>query len=426
LRIIADLHVHSRFSRATSQSMNLAEMERYAQIKGLSVVGSGDFTHPLWMRELKGELKPLEDTGLYIRASNNPNISFMITAEVSTIFDQEGKTRKVHHVILSPSIEVAEQVSDRLKKYGDLSVDGRPILDASAPELVGEILETSGENFVFPAHAWTPWFSVLAADAGFDSLEECYGDTSRKIFALETGLSSDPKMNWRVSKLDRYALVSNSDSHSAWPWRLGREANVFELERPTFREITDAIRSKDARRFRFTIETDPSYGKYHWTGHRNCGVSMPPQKAISSKNLCPKCRRPLTKGVEQRVEELADRPAGYRPEGVPSFIHLLPLSEIIASVIGVEQPSSPKVWRLYNDLVMRFGSEYSVLLDATRESLSEVVDPGLSEAIIRVREDRVRVVPGYDGVYGRIEIFSSRQDSSEKENRAELSLDHFV
>lgn len=426
LRVIADLHIHSRFSRATSENMNLAEIERFAQIKGLSLVGCGDFTHPSWMRELKSQLRPIEDTGLYMLSSNSPRVSFMITAEFSTIFDYNGRSKKVHHVVLSPSIEVAEQIVDSLKEHGDLSTDGRPILDMSAAELVEKIMATSSDNLIFPAHAWTPWFSVLGADSGFDSVEECYGDTSDKIFALETGLSSDPQMNWRVSKLDRYALVSNSDSHSAWPWRIGREANVFDLLGLSFREITDAIRKKDGGRFKCTIETNPAYGKYHWTGHRNCGVSMSPRQAISSGNICPKCRRPLTKGVEQRVEELADRPPGHQPKDVPGFVYLLPLSEVIAAVEGVEQPSSSKVWQIYNRLVMKFGNEYSVLLDSTREMLNDVVDSNVAEAIIRVRENKVRVVPGYDGVYGRIEILGNESEHSDAHGENKIGLDRFM
>jgi uncharacterized protein (TIGR00375 family) len=406
--------------------MTLREIELYSQIKGLSVVGTGDFTHPLWMKELKTELKPLEDTGLYILTSGSQRVSFTITAELCTIFDSKGKSRKVHHVVLSPSIEVAEQIADRLKQHGDLSGDGRPILDISASELVEKVMETSSSNLIFPAHAWTPWFSVLGANSGFDSIEDCYGDTSRHIFALETGLSSDPRMNWRLSKLDRYTLVSNSDSHSAWPWRMGREANVFELERPTFAGITEAIRKKDSSRLKFTIETDPAYGKYHWTGHRNCGVSLSARQAIQSRNICPECRRFLTKGVEQRVEELADRPEGYQPKGVPGFVCLLPLSEVVAAVIRVEQPSSPRVWEIYNKLTSRFGSEYSVLLDASRDSLNDVVGPNLAEAIIKVRENRVKVIPGYDGVYGRIEFPTSNTDKLDEQTESKTGLEQFM
>jgi len=409
LRVIADLHIHSRYSRATSEKMCPEEIARFAKVKGLNVVGAGDFTHPKWLRELQEILVPELDTGLYKVAGNSESpVYFMATTEVCTIFTFENEVKKVHHVILAPNIETAIQINDRLLKYGDLSADGRPTLNMDASHLVEEVMEVSSENMVFPAHAWTPWFSVFGAFSGFNSVEECYQDMTKHIYALETGLSSDPPMNWRLSKLDNFALVSNSDSHSFWPWRIGREANVFELKKMSYREIVDAIRLKDVARFRFTIETDPAYGKYHWTGHRNCHVMLSPREAAKLGNVCPVCRRKLTKGVEQRVEELADRPAGFKPVDVVGFVRLLPLSEIIAAVLGVDSPSTQQVWSVYNLLVGRFGDEYSVLMDASKEALISVVDGRIAEAIIRVREGQIRVVPGYDGVYGRLVIFDER------------------
>jgi uncharacterized protein (TIGR00375 family) len=306
---------------------------------------------------------------------------------------------------LTPNFETATQINDRLARFGNLAVDGRPTLSMDAAHLVEEVMQVSSENMVFPAHAWTPWFSVFGAFSGFDSIEECYQDMTKHIHALETGLSSDPPMNWRLSKLDRFVLVSNSDSHSFWPWRIGREANVFEFERLSYGEVIEAIRLKDRNRFKFTIETDPAYGKYHWTGHRNCNVSLSPSEAEKLGNICPVCRRKLTKGVEQRVEELADRPAGFKPEGAIGFVHLLPLSEIIAAVLGVDSPSVQKVWSVYNPLVERFGDEYSVLIDASKDALAEVAGEEVAEAIIRVRDGQAKVVPGFDGVYGQLVIF---------------------
>jgi len=248
--------------------MNIQEITRFAQVKGLKVVGTGDFTHPGWLRELKVDLVEVERTGLYKPAEVSVSpVYFMITGEVSTIFVFDGETKKIHHVILTPSIETAEQINDRLSRYGDLEADGRPTLNMSAAHLVEEIMEVSRDNVVFPAHAWTPWFSIFGAFSGFDRVEDCYQDMSKHIFALETGLSSDPPMNWRLSALDKFTLLSNSDSHSTWPWRIGREANLFELKRLTYWEMVDAIKSKDPRRLRLTIETNPAYGKYHWTGH---------------------------------------------------------------------------------------------------------------------------------------------------------------
>jgi uncharacterized protein (TIGR00375 family) len=272
----------------------------------------------------------------------------------------------------------------------------------TAARFVEEVMAVSSEIMIFPAHAWTPWFSIFGAFSGFDTVEDCYQDMTKHIHTLETGLSSDPPMNLRLSKLDRFTLVSNSDCHSFWPWRIGREANVFELEGISYSSVVDAICDGDPARFKFTIETDPAYGKYHWTGHRNCNVSLSAKEAQKFGNICPVCRRKLTKGVEQRVEELADRPAGNLPSGKPGFRHLLPLSEIIAAVLNVNEPSTQAVWRIYNALVKRFGNEYSVLLDASKEAMNEVVDAQVADAVLRVRAGSVTVVPGFDGVYGKL------------------------
>ena len=415
MRVIADLHIHSRYSRATSQKMCIEEIARFAKIKGLNLVGTGDFTHPKWLKELQESLIKEEEANLY-KPARNPEapIYFMITGEVCTVFTHKDEIKKIHHVILTPDIDTAIQINDRLTKYGSLESDGRPTLNMTASQLVEEVMEVSSDNEVFPAHAWTPWFSIFGAFSGFNNVEECYEDMTKYIHALETGLSSDPPMNWRLSALDRYTLVSNSDSHSFWPWRIGREANVFELKKLTYHEILEAIRKKDKDRFKFTIEVNPAYGKYHWSGHRKCGVSLSPKEAIKFGNTCPVCRRKLTKGVEQRVEELADRPEGFRPENAIDYMHLLPLSEIIASVLGIENLSVQKIWKLYNPLIAHFGNEYAVLIDAPYEELSKVVNPKIAEAIVRVREGKVKVIPGYDGVYGQI-IFFEEETKAEKE-----------
>jgi len=383
--------------------MCIEEIARFAKIKGLNLIGTGDFTHPTWFKELRGSLVPESETSFYKPAKDvGSTVRFMVTTEVSTIFPYKNEYKKVHHIILSPSLETAAQINDRLSKYGNLASDGRPTLSVDAAHLVEEVMEVSAENMVFPAHAWTPWFSVFGAFSGFDSMEECYQDMTKHIHALETGLSSDPPMNWRLSRLDRFTLVSNSDSHSFWPWRIGREANVFEMEKPSYKEVTEAIRLKDAKRFKFTIETDPAYGKYHWTGHRNCHVSLSSQGAAKLGNVCPVCRRKLTKGVEQRVEELADRPENFKPDDAIGFKHLLPLSEIIAAVLGVDSPSVQKVWSIYNPLVEKFTDEYTVLIDVSKDDLSCVAGEEIAEAVVRVREGRAHVVPGYDGVYGQL------------------------
>ncbi len=415
MRVIADLHIHSRFSRATSEKMTVDEITRFAKIKGLQLVGTGDFTHPKWLEELQQNLVEVPDASLYkSRKHPESNVYFMVTVEVATIFTYDKDVKKIHHVVLTPNFEIAIQINDRLKRFGNLASDGRPMLDMTAPQLVEEVMQVNPQNVVIPAHAWTPWFSLFGAFSGFNKIEDCYQDATKHIFALETGLSSDPPMNWRLSSLDKYALVSNSDSHSHWPWRIGREANVFELEAPSYTGIVNAIRTKDPARFKFTIETDPAYGKYHWTGHRNCNVSLPPQEAIKFGNRCPVCRRSLTKGVEQRVEELADRPSGFEPPNAVGFKHLLPLGEIISTVLGASYPSVQKVWDVYNLLVGRFGDEYAVLMDAPTDEMSKLVEPRVAEAIVKVREEKVHVTPGYDGVYGQLALFDKPDETKPK------------
>ena len=431
VRVIADLHIHSKYSRATSRNVDVEHIARFAAIKGLKVVGTGDFTHPLWLRELKASLEEEGDTGLYrpLRPSNSP-VLFMMTAEVCTAFrsDVDGKAHRIHHVILAPSMEAAEQINDVLSPLGDLSADGRPTLAASPAELVERVLEVCPEAEVIPAHVWTPWFSLFGAFSGFDSVEDCYEDMAHHIHALETGLSSDPPMNWRVSSLDRFVLVSNSDSHSPYPWRMGREANVFDFKpgELSYRAIVGAIRRRDAKRLKMTVEVNPAYGKYHWTGHRKCGVSLPSEEAIKLGNRCPICGRELTKGVEQRVEELADRPYGFRPEGAVDYVHLLPLSEIIMKAIGASSPNARDVWRVYEQLVARFGNEYSVLLDAGEEDLRAVAGPLVAEAVVRVREGRVKIVPGYDGVYGEVLLFEGGAPRPMRPRGGQLSLLDFM
>jgi uncharacterized protein (TIGR00375 family) len=333
----------------------------------------------------------------------------MLTAEVCTSYRVDGKSKRIHHVIFTPNFETATQISDKLKQFGDLAVDGRPFLEMTSAQLVEEVMGVSDWNEVVPAHVWTPWFSMFGAFSGFDTVEDCYEDMTKHIHALETGLSSDPPMNWRLSSLDKYTLISNSDCHSHWPWRIGREANVLELEQLTYNEVVDTIRKKDPKRFKFTIETNPAYGKYHWSGHRACNISLSPQEAIKYGNRCPQCGRRLTRGVDQRIVELADRPEDYTPSNPIGYKRLLPLSEIITAVVGVSSPATKKVWNIYNPLIAKFGDEYTVLIDASKDEMSKVVDPKIAEAVVRVREEKAKVVPGYDGVYGKLVLFDEEQ-----------------
>jgi len=408
LRTIADLHIHSRFSRATSPRMDLKEIARFAKIKGLNLVGSGDFTHPKWFEQIKNVLIPDPGTDLFrISENTEDSVHFMLTTEVCTIFTFENSVKKIHHVIFAPNLEVVAQINEVLKNFGNLDSDGRPILKMSAPELVEKIMAISNKNMIFPAHIWTPWFSVFGAFSGFNKIKDCYQDMTKHIYALETGLSSDPPMNWRLSGLDKFTLLSNSDCHSFWPWRIGREANVFDLERLRYRDVIDAIKNKESQRLKFTIETDPGYGKYHWTGHRKCNISLSTEQAERFNSICPVCRKKLTKGVEQRVNELADRPINYKPSNTPGFLRLLPLSDIITSVINAGSPSTQAVWKIYNSLVNSFENEYSVMIDIPEVDLQKVVDSKIVSAILKVRTGNFRVVPGFDGVYGELDLDSN-------------------
>ncbi|TET29026.1 DNA helicase UvrD, partial [Candidatus Aerophobetes bacterium] len=317
MSFVADFHIHSKYSRATSKNMDIPHLAQMAKLKGINLVGTGDFTHPLWLEELKASLVPEED-GLY----RFDETLFVLTAEVSNIFYQGGKGRRIHNIIFAGDFAVAEKLNRKLGKFGDLYSDGRPILKLSASDLVEIVLEASEDAFVVPAHIWTPWFSLFGANSGFDSLEECFGSYTRYIYALETGLSSDPEMNWRVSSLDRFTLISNSDAHS--PSRLGREANVFS-ERLTLGEIKRVLERGDKKKFLYTIEFFPQEGKYHYDGHRKCDISFSPSESRTHKDICPKCGGKLTIGVMHRVESLGDREEGFVPEGSIPFKRVVPL-----------------------------------------------------------------------------------------------------
>ncbi|MEE9322929.1 MAG: endonuclease Q family protein [Candidatus Aenigmarchaeota archaeon] len=398
MKIISDLHIHSRFSRATSRELNIPNLVKYAKVKGINLLGSGDFTHPSWLRELKNELKE-DGTGTLKSRGGFP---FILSTEISSIYKQDNAVKRIHNVILSPDFETVDQINDALKGKGvNLESDGRPICGIRSPELVEIVKGINPKNEIIPAHIWTPWFSLFGSKSGFDRIEDCFQDQTKNIFALETGLSSNPAMNRRLSSLDRFALVSFSDLHSFWPWRIGREATIFEMEELTYDNLINAIRTKEG--LVETIEVDPSYGKYHYDGHRECGVSLSPKETKKCHNTCPACRRPLTIGVLHRVEELADREEGFAPKGSKPFRSLIPLSEIISFVLK-SNLSSRKVWEEYNKLVNAFGSELNVLLEAGEEMMKRVVDDKIVELILKVRSGKAEIKPGYDGVYGELVV----------------------
>lgn len=403
MKIFADLHLHSHYSRATSNEMNIENLEKNAKIKGLNLLGTGDFTHPLWLKELKRNLTEVEKGLFHFK---DKSIYFMLQAEVSSIYNQGEKLRKIHNIILAPSLEVVDQINDFLKNYGKLASDGRPILTKiDCVELTENLINISKDVVIIPAHAWTPWFGILGSKSGFDSIEECFQEQTKSIFAIETGLSSDPAMNWRLSSLDKFALVSNSDSHSPWPSRIGREMNVFDTD-VSYNEIINAIKEKNPKKFLYTIEVDPSYGKYHWDGHRNCNVSLDPKESMKYHNICPVCGNPLTIGVLNRVEELADRPEGFVPKNAVPFKSLLPLSELIAAVYNT-QFFSKKVWEESTKLTKEFGSELNVLLEASEDRLRLLAHEKIAEIILKNRKGELKVQPGYDGVYGKLLLNNS-------------------
>lgn len=373
--------------------MDLHGIARGAKTKGLHLLGTGDFTHPRWLDELKRLLKPSEE-GIY----SFEDLRWMLQTEISLIYTQDDRQRRVHHVLLAPSFEVVDQINSWLATKGRLDYDGRPIFGFSSIELVEQMMSISRDIAIIPAHAWTPWYAIFGSKSGFDSIEECFGDQARHIFAIETGMSSDPAMNWRISKLDKISLVSNSDSHSPVTWRLGREANAFDLKKLSYRAVLEAIRTRKG--FAFTIETPPAYGKYHFDGHRDCNASFAPAETKRLGGRCPRCGRPLTIGVEYRVEQLADRPEGFALPGAVPFKSLIPLAELIALAKGAGV-ATQKVREAYDALIARFGNEFAILLDAIEPELLGATDERLAGLILRNRSGRIRVQPGYDGVYGR-------------------------
>lgn len=395
--IIADLHIHSKYSRATSKNLSFEKLVKYARIKGLDVLGTGDFTHPIWFEEIK-KMKPKD--GIYYY----DNFPFLITGEVSLMYSQNGG-RRVHIVILVPNVEIAEKINNYLDNHGRRDYDGRPIFNIPSQKFTREMMDISKDIEIIPAHIWTPWFGMFGSKSGFNSLKEAFGEQLKNIHAIETGLSSDPPMNWRVKELDNIAIVSFSDSHSYWPWRLGREATIFDLDKKdlSYNKIISAIRGN---KIIGTIEVDPAYGMYHWDGHRNCDFSCPPSKTKEIKGVCPVCKGELTIGVENRVEELAEsnRKGAFEKQGGKRFYKVLPLHEIISLFTGSGIASKAN-WKVYNELIEKFENELNILLNVSKQDLLKGdVNAKLTELIIRNREGRIKVKPGYDGKYGEAVI----------------------
>jgi len=393
---VADFHIHSKYSRATSKDLTITALAKWAKIKGIGVLGTGDFTHPLWLQDLKDSLRAT-GTGLF----EYEGTRFLLTSEVNTLFYKGGKAHQIHHVLFAPSFEAVERINRELEPFGNLSLDGRPMLQMEAWRLVEILLGIEPRCLVVPAHVWTPHFSVFGSNSGFDALEECFEHQAKNIFALETGLSSDPAMNWRLKALDRYALISNSDSHSAH--RIGREANVFNCEL-SYDAIATALRTKDRTKFLYTVEFFPEEGKYHYDGHRACQIRWSPQETKQHQFRCPTCGRRVTVGVMHRVDALADRPEGVVPEGAIPFKRAVPLEEILAEALGVGV-GTQTVEREYQRLIHQCGTEFHILLNAPEEELRKATTARIADGILRVRQGRLAVEPGYDGEYGKVRIF---------------------
>jgi uncharacterized protein (TIGR00375 family) len=403
MRVVADLHIHSRFARGCSDAITVETLEKWACIKGLDVLGTGDCLHPEWRDELEASLVP-DEHGVLRTSGGFP---FILTVEVSQIFKQDGATRRVHSLLLIPSFTVLDEVTAYFKEHGRVDYDGRPTFGMGCETLLSSLHSIDERIELIPAHVWTPWYALFGSKSGFDSVEAAFGSMTEHVHALETGLSSDPAMNRRVSDNDELCMVSFSDAHSCWPWRLGREATVFDIETLTYDAIVDAIRTGEG--LASTIEVDPAYGKYHLDGHRECDVCMTPDEAVERDNICPSCGEALTLGVLHRVQELADRDA----TNVPSFRTLLPLHELLATVFDVGKDTKT-VWTRYWRLIAAFGDEFTVLLDASRDALSEHVPSLVVNAILANREGAVETIPGYDGVYGQalLPTMSSEKNAS--------------
>ncbi|OGK18175.1 hypothetical protein A2866_04770 [Candidatus Roizmanbacteria bacterium RIFCSPHIGHO2_01_FULL_39_8] len=443
MQIIADLQLHSRYSRAVSQKMDLREIATWSAKKGISLVATGDWTHPLWIREIKSNLEETSD-GIFklknspVGSTGSAQARFLLSTEISSIYSQGGKLRRVHNLIFSPSIETSDKIIKELQRRGaNLLADGRPIVGISSVNLLKMVLEIDEDVLFIPAHIWTPWFSLFGSKSGFDSIEECFGDLSRYIYAIETGLSSDPLMNWQIKELDTRSILSFSDAHSG-P-KLGREATVFTCNMKhvtcnfTYSDISDAIKQKPNSHLKigYTIEFFPEEGKYHWSGHRNCNIRFSPVEVKDKGTLCPVCKQPLTIGVENRVIDLSyktlspeeilfvknnsgvtfvsDKEKKRRP-----FISLVPLLEILTEL---HNHSPTKAIRDYENITTNFASEFDILLKKSYDEIRQQGGDRLMEGIKTVRERKVSVDPGYDGVFGMVKIFKNNDKTSEEKKQ---------
>lgn len=412
MRTITDLHIHSRFSRACSQDLTVPNLAQWARRKGIDLLGTGDFTHPAWIAELERDLTEVAP-GTYEHPAE-PGARFVLSSEVACIYKRGGKVRRVHHVLLAPDFAAVHKIRAALEKLGkNLKADGRPILGMDSVDLLHLLQDADPRTLLIPAHAWTPWFAIFGSESGFDSIAECFGDDAKHIHAIETGLSSDPAMNWRLSQLDGVLLLSHSDAHSLR--NLGREADVFDLPERTYAALYAAIAGRDKKALIETIEFFPEEGKYHLDGHRLCGVRLTPEDTAKRKGVCPACSKQVTVGVLARVAALADRPDGGKPAAAVPFRSIVPLQEVIGEALGVG-PASKSVQKHYMHLTDRVGSEFSILLDASIDRIASESSPRIAEAVRRVRAAELDVLGGFDGQYGTVRIFREGESDAKQKS----------
>ncbi len=416
MRVYADLHIHSHFSQATSKNLTIENLEKYGRMKGIGLLATGDLTHPKWLAEMK---QSLTDNGSGILETSS-GYKFVLSGEISLIYSQGGRGRRVHLCLLAPGFEVVEQIQEALLRFGRIDYDGRPIFGTSCPVMVDALKKIDDRIEIIPAHIWTPWFSMFGSKSGFDSVEECFDDTTKHIYAMETGLSSDPAMNWRLSALDKYTLISNSDAHSFWPWRIGREGNVLELKDWSYDALIKILRTREG--LLETIEFWPHEGKYHFDGHRKCNVCFSPAESKKHNNICPQCMKPLTIGVLNRVEELADRPEGYKPDNAIPFRNLIPLSELISGALN-SGVATKKCWAAYNALLSAFGDEMSILLKASEEDIAKYASPEILKLILANRGQQIPFHPGYDGEYGKPDFSQWVKHDGKKKTKKSVEVE---
>jgi uncharacterized protein (TIGR00375 family) len=405
---VLDLHIHSRYSRACSPNLSLPKIGKTAQEKGVDIIATGDFSYPQWFKHIQAELEEVDSAGLYkLKKDRDIKTLFILSTEFSLVYKDEGKARRVHVMVQAPNLEAVKELNEYLDKKYNIRSDGRPILGISAPDLVKLCLSIHPKFLIYPAHIWTPWYAVLGSKSGFNSIRECFKDQTQHIYAYETGLSSDPEMNARVSFLDNLTVLSSSDAHSLQ--NIGREATVMDLDELTYNEIYEVIKNKDLSKLKYTIEFYPEEGRYHFDGHRDCNFSSSPQETKKLQGVCPRCKRPLVLGVLYRVEELADRNKNYKPQNSKDYKKLMELDKIIAEALNVKSRKSLKVQNIYRKMIKSLGPEIYILLEIKINRIRKEFGDTVALAIEKVREGKLIINPGFDGNYGEIKIFSDKE-----------------